>query len=113
MVKLHIKLDGEESLDYKTNGIINNNKIVYKENDITVNVLKLKNEVRINRKSKDYEIDLYFKKNSKTISNYSIFGGKKKFELETITKNLIITDTKIIIEYALEGNKFKYILEEV
>ena len=35
----------------------------------------------------------------------------KVFKLDTITKKLSISDNKILIEYVLEGNKFKYTLE--
>ena len=65
----------------------------------------------MNRRSSDYEINLLFDNNSKSISSYTLFGSSKKFNLETITKKLIISSNKIELDYILEGNKFSYILE--
>lgn len=113
MIKLHIMLKGEENLDFITDGIKKNNKITYKENNILVSVNILKNKIKMNRKCSEYEINLLFDKNKDTISTYSVFGGLKKFDLNTKTKNLIITEDKIIIEYNLEGNDFKFTLEVI
>lgn len=101
----------EEKLYIETTGIKTNNKIVYKENDKKVTILIFDNKIEMNRYSNDYEINLLFEKNKKTISHYKIFGGNKIFNLETNTKKLSISDYKILIEYELEGNKFKYTLE--
>ena len=62
------------------------------------------------RKSKIY---VSFDKNCNTESTYTVFGGTKKFILNTITNKLKISDNKIELEYSLEGNKFKYLLEVV
>lgn len=113
MIKLHIILEGESNLDFITNGIKKNNKITYKENDILVNISTFKNKIKINRSCKEYEINLILESNKNTISTYSVFGGSKKFDLNTKTKNLIITDKKIVSEYNLEGNDFKFILEVI
>lgn len=113
MIKLHIMLKGEENLDFITDGIKNNNKITYKENDVLVCINVLKNKIKMNRKCNEYEIDLLFEKSKDTISTYSVFGGLKKFDLVTKTKKLLITDDKIIVDYNLEGNDFKFILEVI
>ena len=70
-------------------------------------------EVNIMRKCNDYNINLVFVENEETISTYSVFGGRKKFLLNTRTNKLEITDNSIIIEYDLEGNSFKYLLEVI
>ena len=114
MGKISIKskiVSSEDNVDIKVTGIRTNNKIVYKENDKRVTILIFDNKIEMNRYSNDYEINLIFEKGKKTISNYIIFGGSKMFELETITKKLSISDNKILIEYELEGNSFKYTLE--
>ena len=63
------------------------------------------------RECNEYKINIIFEKNKKTISTYQVFGGSKIFDLETITKKLKIEDNKIEINYELEGNAFKYVLE--
>ena len=113
MGKINLKaslLSNEENLVIETSGIKTNNKIVYKENDITVTILIFDNKIELNRTCNDYKINLKFEKNKKTISTYQVFGGSKVFELETITKKLKIDNNKIEINYELEGNNFKYLL---
>ena len=109
-IKAHLVSD-EENLIIETSGIKSKNKIIYKENDISVTILMFENKIEMERISKDYKINLIFDKNKKTVSTYQIFGGSKTFNLETKTKKLIINDKKIELNYELEGNKFKYTLE--
>ena len=113
MVNLNVKITGEENLELNIKGIKNNNEYKYLENDITVVVKISDKEVNIMRKCNDYNINLVFVENEETISTYSVFGGRKKFLLNTRTHKLEITDNSIIIEYDLEGNSFKYLLEVI
>ena len=82
--------------------------IIYKENDIAVTLEIKDNIVKINRLSKDYEINLTFNAFESTISTCSVFGTSKILELKTKTNKLSIKDNEIEIEYILEGNKFLY-----
>ena len=114
MGKIYLKahlLSDEENLNIEVYGIKTNNKIIYKENDITVTILIFDNKIEMNRSCNDYKINLNFEKNKKTISTYQVFSGTKIFDLETITKKLKIEDKVIEINYILEGNGFKYKLE--
>ena len=104
-------ISDEENLDIKTSGIKTNNKIVYKENNITVTILLLNNRIEMNRTCNEYKINLIFEKDKKTISTYQVFGMPKTFDLETNTKKLIINDKVIELDYELEGNSFSYLLE--
>ena len=100
-----------ENLELSVNGIKTNNKIIYKENNVTVTILIYNNKIEMNRVSAEYEINLIFKQNSKTISTYFLLGTSKKFILNTYTKKLDIKDNKLNIDYNLEGNNFSYLLE--
>ena len=114
MGKINLKasiISEEETLNIETTGIKTNNKIVYKENNVTVTVLIFNNKIEINRTCNEYKISLNFEKDKKTISKYQVFDGEKIFDLETFTKILDICDNKIKLEYELEGNTFKYTLE--
>lgn len=114
MGKINLKaslISEEENLDIETTGIKNKNKIVYKENNITVTILILNNKIEMNRVCREYKINLVFEKNKRTMSNYNVFGAPKVFELETRTKILKISKDEIRIEYELEGNNFSYTLE--
>ena len=101
----------DEDLIIETNGIKTNNKIVYKENNITVTILLLKNKIEMNRSCNEYKINLVFEKNKNTLSRYNVFGMPKEFLLETKTNKLEITDNNIRLNYNLEGNDFTYQLE--
>ena len=114
MGKINLKatlLSDEDNMIIETSGIRTKNKIVYKENDITVTILIFDNKIEMNRSCNDYKINLNFEKNKKTISTYQVFGGVKTFDLDTNTKKLNIDKNKIELNYILEGNMFKYVLE--
>lgn len=113
MGKINLKaklISDEEDMIIEVPGIKNNNKIVYKENNITVTILFLNNRIEMNRTCNEYKINLIFEKNKKTISTYQVFEIPKTFDLETNTNNLKITDNEIELNYNLEGNNFKYSL---
>lgn len=114
MSKINLKaklISEEENLDIKVSGIKIDNKIVYKENNITVTILILNNKIEMTRTCNEYKINLIFEKDKKTISTYQVFGMPKKFELQTITKKLIINEREIKIDYDLEGNVFSFSLK--
>ena len=114
MAKINIKavlITEDEKFDIETYAIKKDNKITYKENDISVTINIFNNKIEMKRVCKDYEINLIFEYKNKTISTYKVFGAPKVFELETNTKKLDIENDKIIIEYILEGNHFSYTLK--
>ena len=114
MGKINLKanlVSPDEILNIDISGIKTSNKIVYKENNITVTILIQNNRIEMNRTCNEYKINLVFEENKKTISNYQVFGMPKTFDLETKTKKLIIKDNIIELEYELEGNNFKYSIE--
>lgn len=104
-------ISNDEILNINTTGIKLDNKIIYEENNISVNIKIFDNRIEIERIHPDYKIELFFDKNNETLSNYRFTGGNKDFKLKTKTKKLIITDKKIEVEYILEDNTFKYKLE--
>ena len=111
MGKINLKanlISDEENLSIETTGIKTGNKIVYKENNITVTILIFDNKIEMNRTCNEYKINLIFQKGKDTISKYNVFGMPKEFLLETKTKKLEITNTLIKIDYNLEGNNFSY-----
>ena len=85
----------EEKLYIETTGIKTNNKIVYKENDKKVTILIFDNKIEMNRYSNDYEINLLFEKNKKTISHYNIFFVNKIYNLKKNIKKIRINNKKI------------------
>lgn len=114
MSKINLKanlISEEENLTIETIGIKSDNKIVYKENNITVTIIYFDNKIEMNRVSQEYKIKLIFEKNKKSKSTYTFFGGSKTFELDTCTSALEVTPEYIKVDYELEGNKFSYSLK--
>lgn len=110
-VSIKVKLDSnEEKLDYNEKAILEKNKITYKENDITVTILKFKNKIEMKRVCADYQINFTFMK-SKSKCTYTVFGGSKTFDLSIKTNKLEIEENEILIDYTLEDNNFLFILE--
>lgn len=112
-VKLHLLLDGEKHLDLTLNAVKSGNTYKYKEKDTLVSIKIEKDILYINRKTNDYDIKLVLDKNKETKSSYSVFGGFKKFALNTKVKKLKYNDSMIEVIYDLEGNIFKYKLEVI
>ena len=114
MGKINLKaniISEDENLNIDVSGIKTKNKIIYKENNVTVTILIQNNRIEMNRTCNEYKINLIFEKNKNTISTYQVFGMPKTFDLETKTKKLIIKNNSIKLDYELEGNNFRYLLE--
>ena len=99
-----------EKLNTKVIGIKSNNKITYKENNITVTILICDNRIEMNRVCNDYKIKLIFEKGKNTISKYEDTSLNKIYDLNTNTANIEIDKKRINIKYSLEGNDFSYSL---
>jgi len=100
-----LKQNKKTEINIKTTGILQDDKIKYKENNI-INILDIKNET-LKRKNKDYEIIIDFK-NEKIINNYNnnelklkIKVKTKKIEQNKINLEYIIIDTNDIFEYEI------------
>jgi len=102
-----LKQNKKTEINIKTTGILQEDKIKYKENNI-INILDIKNET-LKRKNKDYEIIIDFK-NETIINNYINHELKLKLKIKVKTKKIeqnkinieyIIIDTNDIFEYEI------------
>ena len=100
-----LKQNRKTEINIKTTGILQEDKIKYKENNM-INILDIKNET-LKRKNKDYEIMIDFK-NETIINNYNNHELKlkikvktKKIEQNKINLEYIIIDTNDIFEYEI------------
>ena len=101
----------EENIDLDINGIINKNKIIYKENDIKVTIVVFSNKILMNRLHNNYEIDFIFENGKKTNVTYKLKEYNKEFKLNIITTKLVISEREISINYTLEENSFSFKLK--
>ena len=104
-IEIILKQNKKTELSIKTLGILQDDKIKYKENNI-INILDIKNET-LKRKNKDYEIIIDFK-NEIITNNYNnnelklkIKVKNKKIEQNKINIEYIIIDTEDIFEYEI------------
>ena len=111
--KLKIKLTGEDNIDLCIDGIKQDNTYKYLENGLMVLITYFNNKITIKRSNTEYQLTLNFENNKKTVSTYEFTGGNKVFNLETYTKELVISDNKLFVKYNLEGNDFEFQLEVI
>lgn len=100
-----------DNIDIFINGILNKNKIIYKENDVKVTIAVLSNKILMNRLHKNYEIDLTFEKGKTTYAIYKLKEYNKEFKLTIKTTKLDIDEKSISINYRLEEELFSFKLE--
>lgn len=84
-----------------------NNKIVYKEKDILVKIKEEEKGIKVERKHKDYEIELFFKEKEKTKGKYCLKEVNNILDIEIISKKVKKEKGKLEIEYELSIGKEK------
>ena len=97
-------------------GILKDNLITYNHDGVMIKLKLLENKIFFERENKDVKIYLEFEKNKSIITKYVIKDMGIEIKLESKTKNLIINDNKIMVEYDLFMNgefsdSFKYEVE--
>ncbi len=99
-LKASIKRSDEKNISiYETIALKTNNKINYLD-DLTNNVIVINDDViTLNRKNKEYEINLEFTLNKETFGSYLLKNYNKEIDIKIITKKIIKEDNKLLIEY--------------
>ena len=97
-------------------GILKDNIITYNHDGAMIKLKLLENKIFFERENNDVKIYLEFEKNKSIITKYVIKDMGIEIKLESKTKNLIINDNKIMVEYDLFMNgefsdSFKYEVE--
>ena len=80
------------------------NKIIYTEEDLNVDITILKNKVIIERMNEDYDLRLEFTKDEVNKCKYNVKTIGLDMEIDVYTKNLEIEDNRLYIEYELYNN---------
>ena len=96
--------------------ILKDNIITYNHDGAMIKLKLLENKIFFERENNDVKIYLEFEKNKSIITKYVIKDMGIEIKLESKTKNLIINDNKIMVEYDLFMNgefsdSFKYEVE--
>lgn len=89
-----------------TSGILNNNKLFYKDNDdILVTLWLNQDNILLWRESKDYKLIFDFSNNRCT---YISKDMDKNLDMNLSVLNMFIENNNIEIKYRLEDNEFLY-----
>ena len=103
-IRLKTKLNNKEnSFEKKINGILNNQVLTFNEDKIKVKIEIQNDKIKIIRSTDEYKITMDFQKFLTIEGKYDI-KNIGILDLKTKTKELIIKDNKIYIEYILYIN---------
>lgn len=103
-IRLKTKLNNKEnSFEKKINGILNNQVLIFYEDKIKVKIEIQNDKIKIIRSTDEYKITMDFQKFLTIEGKYDI-KNIGILDLKTKTKELIIKDNKIYIEYILYIN---------
>jgi len=103
-IRLKTKLNNKEnSFEKKINGILNNQILTFYEDKIKVKIEIQNDKIKIIRSTDEYKITMDFQKFLTIEGKYDI-KNIGIIDLKTKTKELIIKDNKIYIEYILYIN---------
>ena len=103
-IRLKTKLNNKEnSFEKKINGILNNQVLTFYEDKIKVKIEIQNDRIKIIRSTDEYKITMDFQKFLTIEGKYDI-KNIGILDLKTKTKELIIKDNKIYIEYILYIN---------
>lgn len=107
--KVNIKTSIEsksEKVSYSCVGILNNNKLVYKDkNDILVTLYMNDNKILLTRESNDYILKLDFFNN---MCDYYLKDVDNMLYLKLDTTSIQVTNNGVCIDYNLEDDKFSF-----
>jgi hypothetical protein len=84
---------------------VENNKIIYKEEELEIIVTILKDCVKMNRRNEDYDLNLEFNLSEKQKCKYKVKSVGLDIELIVDTKKLEIKDNYIYAEYSLKNDE--------
>ena len=103
-IRLKTKLNNKEnSFEKKINGILNNQVLTFYEDKIKVKIEIQNDKIKKIRSTDEYKITMDFQKFLTIEGKYDI-KNIGILDLKTKTKELIIKDNKIYIEYILYIN---------
>lgn len=105
MTKINInsKISSRENklIKLTTKGIIKDNKITYFDNDTSVCILILPNEIKLIRENKENKINLIFKENENQETFCLLKDLNMNIKVQTITKYLKINKNSFDVKYEL------------
>ncbi len=106
LIKTRLK-NSEETINLEVNAIINDNKIVYKDKDVTNTVIINNDNIDLIRKNDEYQLSMNFSKN-KSQCEYKLLNIDRILNMDIETINIDIKDNYVFIKYKLNDEIFEY-----
>lgn len=102
---VNLKKDNEIIYDnLLIKGIIVDDRIIYKENNISVTIYDFDNTIKMKRSTNEYIIELNFINSKTAIGTYYLIEYEKTIDLNIDTFKLIISNNKLSLDYNLKMN---------
>ena len=112
-IKAIIRVENANKIEeFKTNVIIQDNFLKYKEKDNTTMIIDTKNNILV-RENNNIKIEIPFSKNNKTIGRINLKEMNKVLNVEVKTNKIEKENNNIEINYEIEKQKFIYNMEEI
>ena len=112
-IKCKVNLKSNEEIiigDKLFNGLKNDNKITYYENNIKVSVI-LDDEIVLKRSNDDYEVLLIFSEKKETEGKYLLKKDNLFLPLYIITDKIIVGNNLLVVNYKLNDEIYEFKLE--
>ena len=100
----------DDLIKTNTTAIVGENAIKYREKDILVVLKQDSNTLFLTRENNEYQLNLEFQENKKTLGSYLLKDNNIMLELEILTKDLKIDKNTIYIMYELHDEIREYII---
>lgn len=100
----------DDLIKINTSAIVNENIVKYREKDILVVLKQYGDTLFLTRENDEYQLNLKFQENKKTLGSYLLKDNNMILELEILTKNLKIDKNTIYIMYELHDEIREYII---
>ena len=101
IIKFRMNNSNNDAMKFETKGILNNNILKFQDEEKCWHFINLENNNSISyiRKSTSHEMDFKFENGERTLGLYKYLG--REFEFYIKTKELLVTNEKIMIKYCL------------
>lgn len=100
----------DDLIKTNTTAIVGEDAIKYREKDILVVLKQDSNTLFLTRENNEYQLNLEFQENKKTLGSYLLKDNNIMLELEILTKDLKIDKNTIYIMYELHDEIREYII---
>lgn len=92
----------------KVMGIKSDNKITFKDDDITVIIMIDNSKIMMKRVSKDYELAFEFQEKTNTIGKYFLNNDNLWLPIDTFTDKILVSEKSIEVDYYIDKINFNF-----